>query len=156
MIIKCNKCNKKFNLDDRLITNDGRLLKCGNCNNEWFYKPTLVSNTNFQDLDNKTKIPKKVKTNESKENITIFETKNNENVKLKNTTKEEKLIKKMDKSKYILNYIIIFIISFIAILIILDTFKIHLSKILPNIIPFLNSLYESLYDLKLFLKDLFN
>ena len=31
MIIECNKCNKKFNVDESLIPENGRLLKCSNC-----------------------------------------------------------------------------------------------------------------------------
>ena len=38
MIINCQKCNKKFKVDDDLIPAQGRLLKCGNCGNSWFYE----------------------------------------------------------------------------------------------------------------------
>ena len=38
MIISCEKCNKKFNIQDNLIPNEGRLLQCGSCNHKWFYK----------------------------------------------------------------------------------------------------------------------
>ena len=68
----------------------------------------------------------------------------------------KKLEKKVDKSKYILNNTILILITLIAILILFDTFKMHLSKFFPNIIPILDSLYESLHDLNLFVKDLFN
>ena len=33
MIINCIKCNKKFNVDNNLIPDQGRLLKCGKCGN---------------------------------------------------------------------------------------------------------------------------
>ena len=42
-----------------------------------------------------------------------------------------------------------------SIILILDTFKEDLSIILPGINPMLNNFYETLYDLQLFLKDLF-
>ena len=29
MIIECPNCNKKFNLDEKLIPKNGRTLKCG-------------------------------------------------------------------------------------------------------------------------------
>ena len=38
MIIECPACSKKFNIDEKLIPNEGRLLKCGNCDHTWFYK----------------------------------------------------------------------------------------------------------------------
>ena len=39
MIITCNKCNKKFEIDENLIPYEGRLLQCGSCNHRWFFKP---------------------------------------------------------------------------------------------------------------------
>ena len=38
MIIECPACSKKFNIDEKLIPAEGRLLKCGNCEHTWFYK----------------------------------------------------------------------------------------------------------------------
>ena len=38
MIIECPACYKKFNIDEKLIPDEGRLLKCGNCDHTWFYK----------------------------------------------------------------------------------------------------------------------
>ena len=38
MIISCEKCDKKFELSDELIPNEGRDLQCGSCNHVWFYK----------------------------------------------------------------------------------------------------------------------
>ena len=38
MIIECPACSKKFNIDDKLIPDEGRLLKCGNCDHTWFFK----------------------------------------------------------------------------------------------------------------------
>jgi len=37
MIIGCQKCNKKFEISSSLIPKNGRLLKCGSCNHEWFF-----------------------------------------------------------------------------------------------------------------------
>ena len=37
MIIKCENCNKKFELEESLIPDSGRLLKCSNCENTWFF-----------------------------------------------------------------------------------------------------------------------
>ena len=38
MIIVCPACSKKFNIDEKLIPGEGRLLKCGNCDHTWFFK----------------------------------------------------------------------------------------------------------------------
>ena len=38
MIIECPACSKKFNINEKLIPDEGRLLKCGNCDHTWFYK----------------------------------------------------------------------------------------------------------------------
>ena len=51
--------------------------------------------------------------------------------------------------------IIVIIVSLIGIVLILDTFKIQLSNLLPNLDAMLNNLYESLKDIKLFIFDLF-
>ena len=40
MIISCEKCNKKFELSDELIPEEGRLLQCGSCSHKWHYTPT--------------------------------------------------------------------------------------------------------------------
>ena len=45
-------------------------------------------------------------------------------------------------------------ISFIALIIVLDTFQLPISKIVPDIEFFLYNLYETIKDIKLFLTDL--
>tara|TARA_B110000261_G_C12912768_1_gene289139 strand:+ start:195 stop:602 length:408 start_codon:yes stop_codon:yes gene_type:complete len=54
----------------------------------------------------------------------------------------------------ILGLTIVFIISFIAVIILVDTFNNPISKIVPDINFLLYSLYESIYDIVLFLRDL--
>ena len=38
MIITCNNCNKKFNIEPSLIPEEGRDLQCGSCHHVWFFK----------------------------------------------------------------------------------------------------------------------
>ena len=38
MIVQCNNCHKKFDLDANLIPEEGRLLQCSACDNTWFLK----------------------------------------------------------------------------------------------------------------------
>ena len=37
MIIVCPSCGKNFDVDKNLIPDKGRLLKCGSCNQTWFF-----------------------------------------------------------------------------------------------------------------------
>ena len=37
MIVSCPNCNKKFNIDEKLIPEKGRLLQCSSCNHKWHY-----------------------------------------------------------------------------------------------------------------------
>jgi len=147
MIIICDKCDKKFNIEDALIPIKGRLVKCGNCLNTWFYKidvnenNTTTSNNNFKD---------KFIINENlKED---FSSKIENNNKFSKNTK----IKKRDSFMSFLNSFFVILITFISIIILADTFKINIAVFLPGIIPLLESLYATLFDLQLFIKDLFN
>ena len=61
--------------------------------------------------------------------------------------------KKLNNFK-ILNSFIVVIISFVAFIIIVDTFKYPIGKIIPNIEFILYNLYESIKDTFLFIRDL--
>ena len=70
-------------------------------------------------------------------------------------TEETTKTKKKDKVKInYLNILLVIIITFVAFVLALDTFKNQLSSIFPNISFFLDNLYQSLEDLKLFVLDL--
>ena len=145
MIIECPKCNKKFQIDQNLIPNNGRKLQCGSCDHNWFFKFENENKVKNEDIQ----IDEKV--NDSKEK-TSFEgdTIENEN---KNANNEESKLKENN-----LNYfkiILVAIISFVAFIIVLDTFKNSLTSVFPNIKIILDNLYQSLHDIKLFMLDLF-
>ena len=61
---------------------------------------------------------------------------------------------KKQKNFKILNIFIVTIISFIAFIIIVDTFKYPIGKIVPNVEFILYNLYESIKDITLFIRDL--
>ena len=42
MIITCNNCNKKFDIDSTLIPDKGRLLQCASCDHKWFFKNEVL------------------------------------------------------------------------------------------------------------------
>ena len=164
MIIVCNNCDKKFDIEAKLIPDNGRLLQCNGCNHKWFFKkefitdpvvpnkivkheeiaPVYVENhVTMEFLDNAINDKNII------EEITIKpKTQNNENIKLKTEKFKNKI------SFNILGSMIVFIISFIAIIIVLDTFQKPISSIIPNIEFLLYSLYETINDIILFLSDL--
>ena len=58
MIITCPNCNKKFNIDEKLIPKNGRLLQCSSCNHKWHYsiikeENEIVENVNLIEKNNK-------------------------------------------------------------------------------------------------------
>ena len=143
MIINCNKCNKKFKVNDNLIPSEGRLLKCGNCGNSWFFNKNNEGYKDINEINNPV--------NQNNKN----EIKINKNInKIKQSTSSKN--KQENSLKYFFNYFIVILILFISIILVVDTFKSQISLILPGIIPLLDNLYATLYDLQLFIKDLFN
>ena len=148
MIISCDQCNKKFEIDSNLIPKDGRLLECGSCNHKWFYK---------QDIEDKTEeiiIEPQLKNIEEK-NISPIQSNISQINELDTSLKKKEIIEnKKIKKIGVLNIIIVFIISFVALIILIETFKDPISIYIPNIKFILNSLYEIIRDIILFFKDL--
>ena len=154
MIVQCNNCHKKFDLEANLIPEQGRLLQCSACNDTWFFKkkkietPKEVTKPEIQNnKEEETISPKKDHANSS-------EKPSNDEIE---NVKEEKIIEPLpDKKNYrILNILVVSIISFAAFIIIIDTFKTPLGKIVPNTELLLYNLYETFRDIGLFIRDLF-
>ena len=140
MIIACPKCKKKFDIEDSLIPEKGRLLQCSSCDNKWFFKKTIEVKKKIERISTKTKttkIPKET------EDIIIEAEENN--------TKVENLKK---NNLPILNLLLITIISFAALIIFLDTFKIQINNFVPGFEFLLENFYETLKDFYLFTIDL--
>ena len=169
MIITCNNCNKKFDIDSNLIPDKGRLLQCASCDHKWFFKKEVLENTvrpidegitiesiNIFDQNNPS-----INEEESVSNPPIDEVE----VDLEEETKEKIEVNinesaqvntkpKKQKNFKILNIFVVAIISFVAFIIIVDTFKYPIGKIVPNIEFILYNLYESIKDISLFIRDL--
>ena len=150
MIITCPSCQKKFELDDNLLPENGRTLQCGSCNYKWFFKKKdeikvfekqLASNENEKIDSNET--------NTGNE-LNILKNRTSDNIDKKRKPKSKKL-----SILNFFNYLLVLIISFIALIIFLDTFKNNLSEIFPNLELFLYNLFETIKDLELFFNDLF-
>ena len=139
MIIACPKCKKKFDIEDSLIPEKGRLLQCSSCDNKWFFKKTIEVKKKIERISTKTKtnkIPKET------EDIIIEAEENN--------TKVDNLKK---NNLPILNLLLITIISFAALIIFLDTFKIQINNFVPGFEFLLENFYETLKDFYLFIID---
>ena len=149
MIIVCPSCGKNFNVDENLIPDKGRLLKCGSCNQTWFFNKNN-KNVEINPLINEV--------TEEKQNIKEKKIKKPASNFSININKGSELVKYQPKYNFtfgkFLSYIIVSIITFIAIIIVLDTFKDPLSNIFPNLELVLYNLFETLRDLILFAKDL--
>ncbi len=181
MIITCNNCNKKFDIDSNLIPDKGRLLQCASCNYKWFFKKEILENTVspiVEDIDNNnvSVFDQNNPTNNdeinpadlSKEQVEIDTVEElDEKIKIYNKEETGKNIEvnineditviskpKKIKNLKILNSFIVAIISFVAFIIIVDTFKYPIGQFVPNIEFILYNLYESIKDISLFIRDL--
>ena len=166
MIISCPNCNKQFKIDPSLIPSEGRDLKCGSCDNVWFYKiedkkskllslnEDVVDNEVEAIIDDKTKDQvTDIKENLSQDIIDNIENKNDDKIIQKQIPIKNK-IKKSSSSKFF-SYLIVSIISFIALVILVDTFKTPLINVFPDLEIILFNLFEILKDIKLFIIDLY-
>ena len=153
MIIECINCHKKFVVNSDLIPTEGRNIQCGSCNHLWFFKPDIIQK----------KIPEKLVNVDS--DIELYK-----DDKFTNNRTENKKEKKIDNKKYqltkynkksnftftkFLSYLIVSIISFIALIVIIDTFEKPLYSNFPVLELIMFNLFETLTDVKLFVKDLF-
>ena len=179
MIITCNNCNKKFNIDSNLIPDMGRLLQCASCDHKWFFKNEVLENTvnpivkdndyvNVLDQDNPINNKEINPSDISKEETEVdIEEEHDEKIKVNNDEAPNKKIDanidenttvnskpKKQKNFKILNIFVVVIISFVAFIIIVDTFKYPIGQVVPNIEFILYNLYESIKDISLFIRDL--
>ena len=151
MIITSPCCEKKFEVAENLIPEKGRLLKCGSCNETWFFNKNDPITKKIQRLTPKkdellSKPQKKLPKKEKKSII------------FSNNNKGSEIIEYQPKSTFtftkFLSYILVGIISIVGFIIILDTFKSSLYVFFPNLEFLLFSFYETLKDVELFVKDL--
>ena len=159
MHIKCTNCKKTFEIDKKLIPDNGRLLQCGKCNHQWFYnkenfKGTIerqeVNLKQSVDEDNNLEKQIKIKTSDQIKSKILIKPEYEQNNEHNKTTKRNK---KKQKNNFLKTFLVL-IITFVALIIIVDTFKIQIKTFYPEIDDLLNSLYQTLTDINLFFKDL--
>ena len=152
MIIECINCSKIFDVNSDLIPSTGRTIQCGSCNHVWFFNPNKVNLKLKEEIQPRVSIPIK---NQKIKDIKLKK-------KTGNLSKTEK--KKFEVTKYqakssfnitkLLSYILVSIISFVALIILIDTFKSVLYVVFPGLELIIFSLFETLKDIQLFIKDL--
>jgi len=167
MIISCPNCIKKFNIDEKLIPVNGRLLQCSSCQHRWHYDlpkdQNIVSELSKEEITEDTNKVDLIKINPTKSNDEI-------KPKIKKKQKVKKIRKKKIKdndievsdnisdpkntSRSFVNILLVIIISFIALILVLDAFKNNLSDYFPFLIPAVNNFYEIIFDISSFIKDL--
>ena len=156
MIITCENCTKKFEVDDDLIPVKGRLLQCMKCQHTWFFKNIISIDTDKSDYLKSPTLMEDTSGSEKDDlivenNLDNQELNENKNKKWTSFTKSN-LGKK--KRISIINLTLVFIISFIALIILTDTFKSQIGKIVPSVDFLLYNLYESIKYILLFINDL--
>ena len=146
MIIVCPCGEKKFEIDQNLIPEEGRLLQCGFCDKKWFFNKDKneVSET-------KVNVKNEKVFNSNSNDVNLEESE----VSLDDNTDNLIKVKNNFSFSIFLSYILASIISFIALIILIDTFKSPLYRIFPNLELILFNLFETLKDIRLFIKDLF-
>ena len=160
MIITCPNCNKKFKIDNSLISEEGRDLQCGSCNHVWFYK-VLNENESPSTLNeniSKSKVEPKIVTKDKQlEFSKKLQQKRIVKPELKKEISKETTKNVKKSTNYVsklFSYLIVFIISFVALVILLDTLKTPLINVFPGLEIVLFNLFETLQDIKLFIIDL--
>ncbi len=169
MIITCNNCNKKFDIDSSLIPDKGRLLQCASCDHKWFFNKEVFENTvssidegisvdsiNIFDQNNSSINDEESVSDVPNDEVEVnLEEKTKEKIGINiNEVPQENTKPKKQKNFKIFNIFVVTIISFIAFIIIVDTFKYPIGQVVPNIEFILYNLYESIKDISLFIRDL--
>ena len=53
MIIQCESCLRKFQVNDEDIPKEGRMVQCSNCSQKWFQAPIKIQSSITPDTDKK-------------------------------------------------------------------------------------------------------
>jgi predicted Zn finger-like uncharacterized protein len=159
MIISCPNCNKQFKINPSLIPDNGRDVKCGSCNHIWFYKieynkkEPLPLSDNFTDKKIEDEIDNKIVESINETNNESIPNDIDDKIYEKQIPVKNK-IKKNTSGKFF-SYLVVSIISFAALIILIDTLKVPLINVFPDLEILLFNLFEILKDIKLFIIDLY-
>ena len=104
MIIECQNCNKKFDLEDKLIPLKGRLLQCGFCHSQWHQLPNIITSSPKEKVIDKVDISNE----EVKEKDEVKEQPTKKKKKIKSKARDKQEFK--NKNIGFFSYIFIFLI----------------------------------------------
>lgn len=141
MIIECQNCNKKFDLEDKLIPLKGRLVQCGFCHSQWHQLQNIITSSLKKKVIDKVDI--------SKDEVKVRSI----NKKIKSKARDKQEFK--NKNIGFFSYIFIFLISIIAFFLIAETFEYQINNIFPNFGNYIIYVYETLNNILILIKDLF-
>ena len=161
MIISCPNCNKQFKINPSLIPDNGRNVKCGSCDQVWFYKiednktEPLPLSDNFTDKKIEDEIDNKIIENTNEPNNVSISKDIDDKIHEKQIPVNNKIIKNTSGNGKFFSYLVVLIISFLALIILIDTLKVPLINVFPGLEILLFNLFETLKDIKLFIIDLY-
>ena len=101
MIIICPSCERKFELDENLIPDKGRLLKCGSCDQTWFYNKNVELSVKPSTEKNN------LKTETKKKDLEIENIKNNEIDQSYRKLPDNKKTQLITRDPQFLNYLLV-------------------------------------------------
>ena len=162
MIIFCPSCRKKFELNENLIPDKGRLLKCGSCDQTWFYNKKIESYVKpsiKEEYSSRFKEDKNTENNINTNNENVNQMDKNFVDKIK--PQKDMILYRSDKNSLTINkifsYLVVVSISLVALFIVLETFKNPLYNAFPNEGEFgwyLWNLITLVKDILIFTRDL--
>ena len=151
MIITCEQCSKKFEIESSLIPESGRHLQCSSCNHQWFYKKDVLKKSKVVLKKENIKTEQTELKIEDTENIKVFD----DLINAKSAKRKHSYTAPKGKKISFLSLTLVFVISVSALIVLLDTFKSPINLMIPNIEFVLDNLYETFKDISLFIQDLF-
>ena len=179
MIIACPECSKKFQVPDNAIPKEGRTVQCSSCSHEWkqypLKKPKVVqlkesspivtrSVTKVRKVQKKAAGPAPYSKEymEQKWGSTVKNYAEQKGISKKKTgtkkiqkTKSPRLNEKREKPSFgFFNYIITYSIGFTFLVGILNFEKARLSRKFPALEPYIDTFFETIDNLKIFILDL--
>jgi len=126
------------------------------CQHTWFFKNAISIDTD-KSYDSKNPTLMEDTFGSEKDDLIVENNLDNQELS-ENKNKKWTSITKSNLGKKkrisIINLTLVFIISFIALIILTDTFKSQIGKIVPSVDFLLYNLYESIKDILLFINDL--
>ena len=167
MLVNCNSCEKKFNVPDTAVTENGRLLQCGSCGNKWTQYPIkqetvkkekLKKNIpNVNQKPNVNKVKKSVKKKKREINLYSEEyLKKKHGILIKDTSNNGGINKNKKNNYNFFSYLFITTIFIIAFFGVLNLTKEIIISTYPLTETYINSLYEVLEILRSTISSLAN